>query len=596
MKKYITQALCSCFLLACIISKEPVSFSTAARVTLHKKVDTIINLLELAVNTSDVDSLKTIFISNRIHYKAIEPFVEYYFQGFSRRINGPALPEIKTDDNMVNEASGYQVLEESIFSDSVDISALKKQIKILITDLQFVKQNSNDLPFQDHHFYELIQHQFIRIATLGITGFDSPVAQLSIQEAGYSLVGITDIYSKFCSINQIQPNSSLLSILKEAVKYTQTHNDFNQFQRNQFIKDYLMPLSILWENSLKKLISVSPELSGGKVFAGHLADLMQGKKYNPDAFSPYADAASSPQKIALGKKLFYETSLSRSKNMSCATCHQPDKAFADSKKTSIAQIHDNAIGRNSPSILYAAFQRSFFYDLRAQDLENQIESVFKNPKEFNLTDQELQQRLKLNSALASDFALAFNGEPAITTYNVRNAIATYVRSLMPFSSRVDDYFMGAGYLTSNEINGFNLFAGKAKCATCHFIPLYNGTVPPWFNTTESEVIGVPTKDEWKNATIDGDVGRYAFNQLPQLKFSFKTPTVRNIEKTAPYMHNGVYTNLDQILKFYELGGGKGIGVDLEYQTLPFDNLQLTKTEKQDIIRFLLALTDKNESL
>jgi cytochrome c peroxidase len=596
MKKYITLALCSCFLLACIISKEPVSFSTAARVTLHKKVDTIINLLELAVNTSDVDSLKTIFISNRIHYKAIEPFVEYYFQGFSRRINGPALPEIKTDDNMVNEASGYQVLEESIFSDSVDISALKKQIKILITDLQFVKQNSNDLPFQDHHFYELIQHQFIRIATLGITGFDSPVAQLSIQEAGYSLVGITDIYSKFCSINQIQPNSSLLSILKEAVKYTQTHNDFNQFQRNQFIKDYLMPLSILWENSLKKSISVSPELSGGKVFAGHLADLMQGKKYNPDAFSPYADAASTPQKIALGKKLFYETSLSRSKNMSCATCHQPDKAFADSKKTSVAQIHDNAIGRNSPSILYAAFQRSFFYDLRAQDLENQIESVFKNPKEFNLTDQELQQRLKLNSALASDFALAFNGEPAITTYNVRNAIATYVRSLMPFSSRVDDYFMGAGYLTPNEINGFNLFAGKAKCATCHFIPLYNGTIPPWFNTTESEVIGVPTKDEWKNATIDGDVGRYAFNQLPQLKFSFKTPTVRNIEKTAPYMHNGVYTNLDQVLKFYELGGGKGIGVDLEYQTLPFDNLQLTKTEKQDIIRFLLALTDKNESL
>jgi cytochrome c peroxidase len=596
MKKYITLALCSCFLLACIISKEPVSFSTAARVTLHKKVDTIINLLELAVNTSDVDSLKTIFISNRIHYKAIEPFVEYYFQGFSRRINGPALPEIKTDDNMVNEASGYQVIEESIFSDSVDISALKKQIKILITDLQFVKQNSNDLPFQDHHFYELIQHQFIRIATLGITGFDSPVAQLSIQEAGYSLVGITDIYSKFCSVNQIQPNSSLLSILKEAVKYTQTHNDFNQFQRNQFIKDYLMPLSILWENSLKKSISVSPELSGGKVFAGHLADLMQGKKYNPDAFSPYADAASTPQKIALGKKLFYETSLSRSKNMSCATCHQPDKAFADSKKTSIAQIHDNAIGRNSPSILYAAFQRSFFYDLRAQDLENQIESVFKNPKEFNLTDQELQQRLKLNSALASDFTLAFNSEPAITTYNVRNAIATYVRSLMPFSSRVDDYFMGAGYLTSNEINGFNLFAGKAKCATCHFIPLYNGTIPPWFNTTESEVIGVPTKDEWKNATIDGDVGRYAFNQLPQLKFSFKTPTVRNIEKTAPYMHNGVYTNLDQVLKFYELGGGKGIGVDLEYQTLPFDNLQLTKTEKQDIIRFLLALTDKNESL
>jgi cytochrome c peroxidase len=92
--------------------------------------------------------------------------------------------------------------------------------------------------------------------------------------------------------------------------------------------------------------------------------------------------------------------------------------------------------------------------------------------------------------------------------------------------------------------------------------------------------------------VDGDVGRYNINHLEELRYSFKTPTVRNVEKTAPYMHNGVYNKLEEIIKFYEMGGGNGIGMNVEYQTLPFDNLQLTPKEKNDLISFMLALTDK----
>jgi cytochrome c peroxidase len=91
--------------------------------------------------------------------------------------------------------------------------------------------------------------------------------------------------------------------------------------------------------------------------------------------------------------------------------------------------------------------------------------------------------------------------------------------------------------------------------------------------------------------VDGDLGRYNLNQLEPLKYSFKTPTVRNIDKTAPYMHNGVYTTLEEVVKFYELGGGNGIGMNLEYQTLPFDNLQLTTKEKKDLVSFMKILTD-----
>jgi cytochrome c peroxidase len=164
---------------------------------------------------------------------------------------------------------------------------------------------------------------------------------------------------------------------------------------------------------------------------------------------------------------------------------------------------------------------------------------------------------------------------------------------MPFKAKVDNFFNDKDTLTISEKNGFNLFAGKAKCATCHFIPLYNGTAPPWFNNSESEVIGVPEKTNWEHAVVDKDLGRYKFNQLEQLKYSFKTPSIRNSEKTAPYMHNGVFNTLEDVIKFYELGGGNGIGMQLEYQTLPFDNLKLTKEEKRDLINFLNTLTDKD---
>lgn len=165
---------------------------------------------------------------------------------------------------------------------------------------------------------------------------------------------------------------------------------------------------------------------------------------------------------------------------------------------------------------------------------------------------------------------------------------------MPFSAKIDRYFSGKAALTESEENGFNLFAGKAKCATCHFIPVYNGTVPPWFNNSESEVIGVPENIAWKNAAIDDDEGRYGLNKIEQLQFSFKTPTVRNVEKTSPYMHNGVYKTLEEVIEFYRLGGGNGIGMKLKYQTLPFENLKLTEKEKRDIISFLRTLSDEKK--
>ena len=570
--------------------------------TLEKKIHTLISInidtLHTALTelekTKDKKELLLKFKKTRKAYKKIEPFVEYYFQGFSRRINGPALPEIKTDDNIVNDAAGFQVIEEIIYSDRIAINELKKQVRILKTDLKFIKQNFKDLPIQNHHFYELMQHQIIRIAAQGITGFDSPVAFNSIEEAKSAIEGIENFYLIYCETNKQEKNPAIIELSKKAKRYLANNTDFSTFNRLVFIKHHLMPLSVAFENAFTTVIEKATKFKDNKVFYGHLSDLMQGKKLNPDAFSPYAESKSTPEKTALGKILFNDISLSRSNKMSCATCHNAEKAFTDGKINSISNIHNSTIKRNSPSLLYASFQKSFFYDMRSQDLENQIESVMKNPNEFNLSPNEIKEKISKNKKITQMFAAAFPNKKEITPYEIRNAIASYVRNLMPFNAKIDRYFAGKATLTESETNGFNLFAGKAKCATCHFIPIYNGTIPPWYNTSESEVIGVPQKKSWKNAVVDADEGRYKLNQIEQLKHSFKTPTVRNSEKTAPYMHNGVYNTLEEVIKFYELGGGNGIGMNLAYQTLPFDNLKLTEKEKQDLISFIKTLTDESE--
>jgi cytochrome c peroxidase len=584
--------ICAILLYACL-SKGPAQFDEVTRTSIENRIDTIAGILKKVEEANNTDTAKRMFSAARKSYKIIEPFIEYYYQGLSRRINGPALPEVKTDDNMVNDPAGFQVLEELIYADSTDFAELAKQARILTTDLLFVKKTIADLPIQDHHFYELMQHQVIRIATLGITGFDSPVAFQSIEEASWSLQGLRQWYESYCEAKGKEPSRALIKQVGDAIAYTGQNSDFDAFNRLRFIKNHLMPLSRMLEDDFRTVIAATPGFEKNKAFFGHLENLMQGKRLNPDAFSPFAESATTPQKVALGKLLFNDVTLSKNKNLSCASCHNENKAFTDGKVTSVTNVHNNSVNRNSPTLLYSGFQKSFFYDLRSQDLENQIESVMKNPDEFDLSPEQINKRVLSNPVLAGYFTKAYPDKKQLTAFEIRNAIAAYVRSLMPFNSRVDQYFKGQGTLTESEVNGFNLFAGKAKCATCHFIPVYNGTVPPWFNNTESEVIGVPQTSNWKQAVVDADVGRYSLNSLEPLKFSFKTPTVRNSAKTAPYMHNGVYNTLDEVIRFYELGGGNGIGMKLDYQTLPFENLQLTAKEKQDIANFLKALTDEN---
>jgi cytochrome c peroxidase len=179
-----------------------------------------------------------------------------------------------------------------------------------------------------------------------------------------------------------------------------------------------------------------------------------------------------------------------------------------------------------------------------------------------------------------------------------------VRSLVNLNSRFDQYMRGdSKALSKQEIHGFNLFMGQAKCGTCHYMPLFNGVFPPAYDRIETEVIGVPGPAASASTgtaagastspagpkgivsdSIDEDTGIYGILPILFLRHSFKVPTVRNAARTSPYMHNGVYQTLEEVIDFYDKGGGK-----VDNQTLPTDSLHLSTQDKKDLIAFIKSL-------
>ena len=198
----------------------------------------------------------------------------------------------------------------------------------------------------------------------------------------------------------------------------------------------------------------------------------------------------------------------------------------------------------------------------------------------------------MSSMYRSLFAEAFpiKKDQQISVYAIQKALSEYEKTLVSFNSRFDQYLAGnKAALTAEEQLGYNLFAGKALCATCHFFPVFNGTVPPYFMDSEYEILGTPADST--NKRLDSDLGRFRVTKANFQKYAFKTPTVRNVQLTAPYMHNGIYPDLKSVLNFYQKGGGEGFKYAVPNQTLPFDTLKLNLSEQKAIIRFLESLTD-----
>jgi cytochrome c peroxidase len=543
-----------------------------------------VSQLEKWVQTDkDQNELQKQFLVAHQNYKKIEVFSEYYFPEVSKAINGPAIPEFEENDGLILDPQGFQVIEEFLFPayDKNVKADLLKEIGILSANLKRLDKIAQTNELTDSHIFDALRLEAFRIITMGITGFDSPIAQKSVSEARVSLEGVKKYYQVYITTD----SDAGLKIINQAMEYLEANPDFNNFDRADFIRNYANPLSRKLYQTQKGLkIPVFNEIRGLKTTTQTLFDK---DAFDEEAFSGFPDYKTTNEKTALGKLLFNDPVLSGNNSRSCASCHHADKAFTDGLAKAVSFDGKSFVKRNTPTLSNIAFQRVFFSDSRVNYLEDQAIAVITNEAEMHGSLEEAALKLKKDNLYVEKFKKAFpKGE--ISAFEIKNVLASYIRTLSKYDSKFDAYMRAEDAFTPDEKAGFNLFTGKAKCATCHFVPLTNGTVPPFYEKSESEVLGVPDTNE----KLDSDLGKFNLTKAIIHQHSFKTPTIRNIELTAPYMHNGVFKTLEEVIDFYNNGGGKGLGFELENQTLPEDKLNLTDLEKKQLIAFMKTLTDK----
>ncbi len=555
------------------------------------------NLDSLSVNLNKLDPTKSleenkaIFKTIRKWYKFAEPFIIAFDNNNYLTINGPNLlivhAEDYTDIKKLKPKS-LQVVEELLYdAEGLDVEELKLQLIFLRSRVPFMAHNHIIYKQKDKHYLKMIRDAVITVATKGITGFDSPMQLNSTEESAHVYQSLYNVL-KFMEVSfgETEEYQQLLADFK-ASKNLLMSSEFETFDRYSFIKNHTnKQLSLLAKGCKKWGIAMAENYE----LNPYAENLFQKDFFNLANFAPQGSPAISQEYIVLGKKLFNDSSLSKKGDMSCATCHIKEKAFTDGLKVGAGK-NGVALQRNTPTLTYAGYQRTFFYDGRGDGLEGQIVGVTNNKNEFHIDMETLENRVKENQQYVKAFDMLYKGN--VTSRNIRLAIATYIRSLAPFDSKFDRNMLGEETtLTKEEKNGFNLFMGKAACATCHFPPVFNGLVPPKYAESEFEHIGVTKTDDFNNPILDDDPGMFYPYEVEERRGFFKTSTVRNTAITGPYMHNGAYKTLDKVVEFYNNGGGAGMGLEVPYQTLPADSLQLNQREIGAIIAFMKSLTDK----
>ncbi len=276
------------------------------------------------------------------------------------------------------------------------------------------------------------------------------------------------------------------------------------------------------------------------------------------------------EKVTLGRRMFFDRALSADRSVTCASCHSPQLAFSDTVALSTG-AHSRTAARNTPSILNRAYGRAFFFDGRAASLEETVLQPIQNPLEMDLRLQELVTRLREDASYQEGFATAF--DDGITEQNIARALASYVRTLRTGNAPIDRFMNGErDALSAGAEAGLRLFVGKANCFVCHNAP--NFADERFHNT------GVA----WRGG-IFADSGRAAVSMRPDDLGAFKTPSLRNVALTGPYMHDGSLETLEEVVDFY-VGGGT-VNPQLDSEIKPLD---LTDEEKQRLVEFLEALT------
>ncbi len=343
-----------------------------------------------------------------------------------------------------------------------------------------------------------------------------------------------------------------------------------------------------------------PIMGGRSSVAQGLKSTPYTLKLPPGVLEPIIpeDNALSEEKVGLGKTLYFDKRLSLDNTISCATCHDPRLGFADGKKVAEG-IQQKKGARNSPTTLNTAFFETQFWDGRASSLEEQAKGPLVNPVEMGMPSHDaLVTKLRKIPEYRRGFQEVFETED-FTIDHVAKAIASFERTLNTFNSPFDRFIGGdKGAISPSAQRGWGLFQGKARCITCHEF----NTASPFFTDNKFHNIGVAMKAVnfealARRAAVETDVaklarepgaaelGRYLVTKQPKEIGAFKTSGLREIARTAPYMHDGSEPTLESVIEFYDKGGVPNPNLDGGMRPLG-----LIEEEEKDLVEFLKALT------
>lgn len=291
------------------------------------------------------------------------------------------------------------------------------------------------------------------------------------------------------------------------------------------------------------------------------------------------DNRLTTETVELGKRLFFSPLLSVDGSISCATCHDPSKAFADGRKVSIG-IGNKSGKRNAPTVLNAAYNGTQFWDGRAASLEEQAAGPMFSAEEMGHSLEGVEKRLSQEAELLPLFEAAY-GTPDVTMTRISKALASYQRTLLSGNSPFDRYFFGGqkDALTPAAVHGFEIFRDpkRGNCTACHTIEKDFAL----FMDGKFHNIGAGLNPEGEIA----DIGRFEQTGRQGDQGAFRTPGLRNVAKTAPYMHDGSLRTLKEVVDFYVGGGSSNEFLDKEIRPLP-----LTGRDREDLVAFLESLT------
>jgi cytochrome c peroxidase len=312
------------------------------------------------------------------------------------------------------------------------------------------------------------------------------------------------------------------------------------------------------------IVALGVSLSVGAVVNGTVALAV------PRGLDLYVPAPAenpiTPEKLVLGRRLFFDRRLSRDGRTACASCHQPARAFSDGRPLPVG-AHGRVGRRNTPSLLNRAYGERFFWDGRAATLEAQVSMALEGRTDLDLSPNEAAGRIATVGEYVAAFTSAF-GEP-VSARGLIRALATFVRGQLSGDSAFDRFAAGDRHALSVPARrGFELFNGKAGCWRCHAGPLLSDD--GFHNTGVS----------WGK-----DPGLFEVTGHPEDRGRFKAPSLRNVAITAPYMHDGSITSLDVVIAFYDRGGQGNPNLDPRIRPL-----RLSTEERQALVACLQSLT------